>query len=527
MKLITSLAAACLALSGVARADMIIAPAAGWVFLPPTPVFLFTQGSIPQVQPFTPTATTNTQAVIFYTAPDSNDCTVKVSESPTMLPLVHDVDPALFAGAGVSSGAAGKRAFIVGKRLIAKALDGKNYSLALQTYATHYQSVTCAASLTTGTFVTANIPFGMTYQDIPQLDPAAPGETMHATIDIWDRTQRITDSHTGALIKRVSTPNDNGWWEGAPNNRSGPFMFFGGSTKICANTPSGPVRGVQCSVPSGDGGGGMLYYVDLDTGDSSFLGDMPSPYPTIDPVDGRWYGLDGANLQYQSYVGDYAAVTNGTRAALSPPVIAIANVTAAIHAFDSSFDPSAFSCSPDQFEGIYPIFTCGRGIQDSYGWLAVGDITAGTIIAAMRLDKNANYHWTGIHHTDSMYDAAGVIITTHSLVGTGNGPQVGLGPYVVTVAAATPAGATAITVSGEPDCIPCDPDPLMPIAQAGDKYSFLDGSNDFVNLLTKNSPTSWTISPPTQAHAAGVALRAAFGSLQFPETGRMILACHA
>src|ERR1035441_4341053 len=43
--------------------------------------------------------TTNTQAVLAWSAPDSNPCTVQLSESNTLSPLVHDVDSALFAGA--------------------------------------------------------------------------------------------------------------------------------------------------------------------------------------------------------------------------------------------------------------------------------------------------------------------------------------------------------------------------------------------------------------------------------------------
>ncbi len=63
------------------------------------------------VAPHSPAAT-NTQAVIVYNAPDANPCTVEVSESPTMKPLVHDTDPALFAAAGISTGGAGPRFFL-------------------------------------------------------------------------------------------------------------------------------------------------------------------------------------------------------------------------------------------------------------------------------------------------------------------------------------------------------------------------------------------------------------------------------
>jgi len=37
--------------------------------------------------------TTNTQALLSYSAPNNNACTVKVSESASFTPLVHDVNP--------------------------------------------------------------------------------------------------------------------------------------------------------------------------------------------------------------------------------------------------------------------------------------------------------------------------------------------------------------------------------------------------------------------------------------------------
>src|SRR5689334_10989231 len=47
--------------------------------------------------------TSNTQAVLAYTAPDTGACTVKISENPGLVPLDHDVDPSLFAGSNLDS----------------------------------------------------------------------------------------------------------------------------------------------------------------------------------------------------------------------------------------------------------------------------------------------------------------------------------------------------------------------------------------------------------------------------------------
>jgi len=64
---------------------------------------------------------TATQAILKYQAPDSSPCSVEVSENPNFQPLVHDVNPAKFTGAGndnragnVLAGA--ERWFVIGKR---------------------------------------------------------------------------------------------------------------------------------------------------------------------------------------------------------------------------------------------------------------------------------------------------------------------------------------------------------------------------------------------------------------------------
>ena len=445
---------------------------------------------------------TNTQAVLAYTAPDAGPCTVQVSENNALVPLVHDIDPNLFAGSNLDNRAEAvvggvNRIFVIGTRITEKALDGNNYSRALQADTTHYYQVTCGSSVSMGSFHTANIPFGMTYQDIPQLDRANPGATIQPTL-LNDRNQTIVDPHTGALIRRVSLPAD--------TSASGPYMYFGGSTRICSNNLMGsPAIGYLCSFANGDGGYGVLYYIIPSTGEARYLGWMPVAYPLINPVDGKFYQQSGNDVVAKTYAGDYAAAKPNTAASFSS-VIVIHDISAQVHAFNNKFVSADFGCGVDQFMGDYAAFACMRGIQDSYGWIAIARVSTGKVIAAMQLYENAQYRWTGIHHLDAVYDEPAVTITTHGITGGGG---VGTGPYVTTYTGGgiLPIGSTILTVSGEPACSACGADPDVPLAQVGDKFTFGDTA-ETVTIVAKNSATSWTVTPTTHAHAPGAVLTA-------------------
>ena len=64
---------------------------------------------------------TATQYVMSYTASNTNQCTIEVSTSSTYTPLVHAVDPAIFADANMDGQTnAGGRAFVVGQKWIAQ-----------------------------------------------------------------------------------------------------------------------------------------------------------------------------------------------------------------------------------------------------------------------------------------------------------------------------------------------------------------------------------------------------------------------
>ena len=170
---------------------------------------------------------TATQAILAYTAPDTNACTVEVSESPSYVPLAHDVDPALFAGSNLdnraeATGSGLQRVFVAGKRRAEKGSNGRWYSRALQAFTSHYFRITCGGSQGTGTFMTANMALGNTYNDALPADPAVSTRPYFSSVgsyawpefldwnnqDPGARPETVIDPQTGMLLKRLALPQD-------------------------------------------------------------------------------------------------------------------------------------------------------------------------------------------------------------------------------------------------------------------------------------------------------------------------------
>ena len=153
----------------------------------------------------------STQAILSYTAPDSNPCTLQVSESQSYAPAIHDVDPQLFAGSdsdarpgSVSIGQS--RLVVIGKRIADIAADGKRYSRALQAYTPHYFRIACGGDVAEGSFLTGNIPLGKTYGEVPPVDPEHPGFYAWPRMAWDDPDPRVIDPQTGILVKPISRP---------------------------------------------------------------------------------------------------------------------------------------------------------------------------------------------------------------------------------------------------------------------------------------------------------------------------------
>jgi len=127
---------------------------------------------------------------------------------------VHDVDPTLFAGSNVDNRpdnvfAGRRRVFIIGKRAAERALDNRTYSRALQANTTYYFRITCAGGdVATGQFYTQNIMLGNTYSDPLPVHKNIPGDYAWPTLSYSDRSEQHVDPPTGALIRRVTLPQD-------------------------------------------------------------------------------------------------------------------------------------------------------------------------------------------------------------------------------------------------------------------------------------------------------------------------------
>ena len=235
-------------------------------------------------------------------------------------------------------------------------------------------------------------------------------------------------------------------------------------------------------------------------------------YAYINPTDGKFYNMAGSDLVQYTYSGNYSAAPPKSTASFSRNTI-LSGVSSAIHAFNSAFVVADFPCGPGPSIGDYLAVSCRRGIQDTYGWVAVVRVSTGQVVAAAPVYNNIQCRWCGLHELSPVYDQPVLAISTHGLV-SGNG--LGGGAYVSTYTGGGPLapGTLIVPVSGEPVCASCGADKDVPLAQAGDVFQFADGTGEKVRIIAKSSPTSWTVArgvngTTAASHAPGAALDAA------------------
>jgi hypothetical protein len=445
-----------------------------------------------------------------------------------LAPLVHDVDPALFPGSDQDTRpetitALGSRIFVAGKRITQRAADGRNYSRALEAYATHYYQVTCGSAVATGAFTTANIPLGMTYNDVPQVDESNPGQWTIPT-QLQDRTQSIVDPQTGALLRRVSLDAEAG---NHSYGYAGAFLNFGGMSRVCSPGLTGPTqdrRGYLCTFQDYGLSYGLLYFIVPGTGETEFLGMIPYVGTSVNGSDLSLYYTKDGNIYRSTYTGGFRPAVNQDGIAISPGVLYSAvTMNQLMKQFDASFDDRYYVCSagvpgPGQYAGI----GCGRSTQDSYGWIGVfygGDgrpisanCTAGDacprVVAAMNVFTAPATRWCALHNVQ--------MIPNNPLIGLNfqqlNDPGAGVGTarMATKLSSAINPGDTTITVDAEPASLATAGDPVRQDAAVGDVFIIGNSPTESVRItgITQGPAAGqrvWTVTrgSPTMAFPAG------------------------
>jgi uncharacterized protein (TIGR03437 family) len=446
------------------------------------------------------------------------------------------VDPTLFAGANLdtraealSSGA--NHVFVVGKRLIEKGADGRNYSRALQTNTTHYFRITCGSSVGTGSFTTANIPFGMTYSDGFQTDPNNPGGYVYPTL-IQDRSQSVVDPQTGVLVKPLTQPSD---VTVSPNT---PTFSSAGFDQFCS--PLLTSNGLyHCIVPNDYAT--MLYGINPATGDARFLGTLYYWGQTSGVSSGvhgcyngstpMWDDTDPNVIYCNSdvngdlavvkvtYTGNDQPITSGQVAGNPPPApMSVVNLTPSPNTLTAqlrAYAPSlTFACDIDGYQAGYLAISCRKGYQDTYAWIGAYDLGnklplgsggTGHVKGLIKMWEQPASRWCGQHTHEYLGNVPVFSYATQVFKGGG---LPGDGPYQVTLtspmASAIGGDLTTVTVSsawdyswgsppsgyqpGEP-LSPVDDHFLMP-AQVGDVFA-VDG--EWMVLEQKISSTQWVL----------------------------------
>jgi hypothetical protein len=239
--------------------------------------------SLAAISNFRVLGTTATQALIAYTAPDANACTIQLSQSAGLTPLALDVDPGTFANSNLDLSRPStvfvglSRTALLGQRTAQLAsagahaptgapgadnyVPGRHFSRALEANTTYYGAVTCDSIPYTFQLTTSNIPLGGTYGDPWLADRSTIGTTL-AGEPPWPEfigdtsVQTMNDPYTGAFLQLLS-PRATG-----PGLQSWSSIPFGsamnqGQTTACDTAgpwanPCGLVTGGSGSVTVGN-----------------------------------------------------------------------------------------------------------------------------------------------------------------------------------------------------------------------------------------------------------------------------------
>jgi hypothetical protein len=164
---------------------------------------------------------TSQQAEIQYASTISGPCTLSMTDNSGLGVTVWDVNGSKFANANQDLSRPDTlvngqtRKVLLGHRVYQQGSDGKIYSMSLQADAPHTLALTCGSDTGTVSFSTLTIPQGQNYPELPQYCSGAGamyGSHCWPTIDYTVAGKEIgyVDAFTGALVKRVTGPGENG-----------------------------------------------------------------------------------------------------------------------------------------------------------------------------------------------------------------------------------------------------------------------------------------------------------------------------
>src|SRR5579862_6641718 len=230
--------------------------------------------------------TTATQALVAYTAPDANACTIQASQNSSLTPPALDVDPGTFAGSnsdlsrGSTLATGRSRILVLGQRTAQYATGGayagvRHFSRALQAYSFYHGLLTCPSPGDTQafTFATTNIPLGGTYGDPWLADAAHPGDMPWPESTGASTTTSFIDPLTGVLLQQLGLRSNNyRLW----TSTYGPLPIFGsaynqGQTNPCDSAgpwtnPCGSIiKGVSGSTTVGNSQGPLVLRPPMNT----------------------------------------------------------------------------------------------------------------------------------------------------------------------------------------------------------------------------------------------------------------------
>jgi len=225
---------------------------------------------------------TSQQALVQYNAPDTNACTLAVTDNSGFGVTVWDVNPGTFANSDQDLGRANtitwdgglSRGVVIGKRSAEAGVDGKLYSRSLQQNTDHTLTVTCDGAALSIDFTTLIPPIGATNPDPPAFNPAGFGNADWPNVN-WgssattENSTPYIDPKTGILLKPASwfgqllyeaTGNTfNTYYDSAGTWTNARNIISGSSGSLASSSNTSPIFVALPPNPTGTGDGPYWY----------------------------------------------------------------------------------------------------------------------------------------------------------------------------------------------------------------------------------------------------------------------------